>query len=316
MTHEDEVRSLESDLDRVEEAVERKDFRDAGRMFEERLRSSRSITHEQRDNVWGRYQELWTRRKAFLADRDARSRAAKERYLSTLLGLDYKYDGLPIFQNFDNFARVGEKIRACRTQIKEMQSVIKMDDALLPQDRNEIRERIDSVWHGIQSSEETTFMVHGERADALINDASRAMDALPTREAAAILRAASAEFRSLWLEKPKRERLSALFDDLWTKLEARREEGRRKHADWRVRQETGLDRLRTVRDRAREALESVRGNITANETRLSSARSAEYSARVSGWIEEGEQKARDIERSIEELCEKIRSAEDRLNDDK
>jgi hypothetical protein len=52
MTHEDEGRSPESDLDMVEEAIERKDFRDFGRTFEERLRSSRSITHEQRSEFW------------------------------------------------------------------------------------------------------------------------------------------------------------------------------------------------------------------------------------------------------------------------
>lgn len=61
------------------------------------------------------------------------------------------------------------------------------------------------------------------------------------------------------------------------------------------------------------ALEHVRDNISANESRLADARSSEYAERVSEWIQEGENKAHDIEQSIEELEAKIREIEEHLN---
>jgi hypothetical protein len=61
-----------------------------------------------------------------------------------------------------------------------------------------------------------------------------------------------------------------------------------------------------------DALSRVQSNNSMNRDRLSEARSSEHADRVSEWIREGEEKERDIERSIEEIESKIHEAEDRL----
>jgi gas vesicle protein len=118
--------------------------------------------------------------------------------------------------------------------------------------------------------------------------------------------------RSLWLERGEREKYESWFNDLWSKLQYKREEAHKRYEDWHARQEQGLEKLRDVRDRMVSALGRVRDNNSVNRDRLSESRSSEHSDRVSEWIREGEEKERDIERSIDEIESRIREAEDRL----
>lgn len=313
MTTTGDFEALEEELRTVSCRAGTREFRDAGKAFEEALRNAH-LPRDARASLWGRYQEAWKMHRRLQSAREAASAEAKRRYLSQLNSLDYNYDGLPIGQNFANWERVGEKIRACRGEIIAMQSTLKTDPDLLHNDRKEIRQRIETLWSKIAASEGTTFVVHAERADRLYSEAHGAVERLSVREAAPILKAAANEFHSLWLERGLRERMQGWFDKLFATLANRYEEGKQKHAEWRGRQQEGVERLRAAREKAREALSRIEANVRANRERLASARSDEHAARVSGWIEEGEEKARDIERSLEELDGKIRDAENRLNE--
>lgn len=303
---------LDENLNDLEEHLEQPDFHDRAKAFEESLRHTRELRREQRDAIWQRYQGLWVRRKAFSEARKRASEAATQRYLDQLLGLDFTYDGLPIFQTFSNFERVGEKIRATREILKGLSNAVKNDSSLVAADRKKVFTAIDDVRLKVKLSEETTFFVHGERAAELYNDAYRAVESLAPRDATPIFKAAQAELKALWLPRIEREKYFNWFSSLWATLQAKREEGKQRYENWRSRQEEGLHRLEAALAKAEGALDRVRENNRQNHDRLGDARSDDWREVVSGWIQEGEDKERDIENSIEVLREKIRDARSRL----
>jgi len=302
---------LFEELEGLAESIRNHSFKDLAKSFEESLKQH-SLPPRERAQIWQRYQQIWEERKQWMSSRRWESEAAKSRYMNELSLLDFSYDGLPIGQGFSNWARVGEKVRSAREKLKAMSKAIKEDGALLPQDRRTIQQSINDYWDATRQKEQTAFSVHAERASQLYNEAYNAVDNLRPREAGPILKASRAELRSLWLERGEREKYESWFNDLWAKLQYKREEAHKRYEDWHARQEQGLEKLRAVRDRMLSALGRVRDNNSMNRDRLGEARSSEYADRVSEWIREGEERERDIERSIDEIESRIREAEDRL----
>ncbi|MFW6116856.1 MAG: hypothetical protein ACOC6F_03935 [bacterium] len=299
------------ELDGLAANISNPAFKHLAKSFEESLKQHR-LAPQERAQIWQRYQQIWDDRKQWMSSRRQESEAAKSRYMKELYSLDFSYDGLPVFQGFSNWERVGEKVRSARERLRAMSKAIKDDQGLLPQDRWAIQQSINDYWDKTRQSEEATFSVHGERANQLYNEAYAAVENLRPRDAGPILKASRAELRSLWLQRGDREKYRSWFDDLWSKLQGKREEGHKRYRDWHARQEQGLEKLRAVRDGKLNALSRVRDNNSLNRERLSGARSSEHADRVSEWIREGEEKERDIERSIEEIESRIREAEDRL----
>ncbi len=311
---ESDTEPLEAMLDALKRQITVPTFRDAAKAFEAELREAKGLTREQKDDLWQRYQILWDERKSFIADRQERSEAAKQRYHHELLSLDFSYDGLPILQTFANWERVGEKVRAARERVKSIRAAVKADRSLLPPERKVVNEELDAVWFKISQSEDVAFDVHRKQADRLYNDAERAVDEMRPRDATPVFKAAQAEVNSLWLRSRDRETFRSLFDDLWQKLKLKKEDARRRYEESLARQVRGLDTLRGARAKALDALDRVKENKRANESRLVEARSRSESERVSGGIREDEETESAIERSIAELEEKIRNAEERLRD--
>ncbi|MCA9626026.1 MAG: hypothetical protein KC766_00100, partial [Myxococcales bacterium] len=305
----DQHAGLSRCLDDLEAVLESREFKEVADRFQADLRESRALFKKQRDDLWSRYQGLWKQRKR-LRERDANdSDLARRQYVQRLYGLDFSYDGAPIMQSFSNWERVGHKVRATREQLKAMQREVKQDARLLGRDRKAVFDEIQDVWFKVSQAEETTFHVHGERAAQLYNEAYAAVDNMAPGAAAAVLKANGAEIRSLWLSRADRANYKQWFDELWQRLRYKREEA---HAAWRDRQEAGLEKLLGARDRLLDALDRVRSNNRLNESKLADAWSDGYRDRVSEWLREGEERERDMERSLDELESKIRDARDRL----
>lgn len=299
-------------LDSLSHIIDSREFPDQAKEFQADLKSAKALSREQRDQLWNRYQGLWSKRKKRFDKKKQSSENAKRQYMDMLNGLDYRHDGPPILQSFSSYERVGDKIHIVREQLKSMQQKIKVDDRLLPKNRHEIFDAINSIWQKTKEVQETTQSVHSSRAGELYNEAHYAVHNLPPRESSPILKAASAEVRTLYLDRSDRSRYRSMFDELWARLKSRFEEGRQKYEDWRRRQQEALERLRAARSRAIDALERVRNNISENQSRLYDAKSDDFASTVSGWIQEGEEKARDIENSIDEISRKIDDIERQL----
>jgi len=305
-----QLSALQRQLDVLKTAIQQPSFRALAKEFEERLRASHALFRPQRDALWSLYQELWSSRKACMVERNTESDRAKSQYDSELWSIDVGYDGAPIMQSFDNWERVGQKVRTAREKLKAMQRAVREDRLLLPCDRKAVFDRIQDVWHRADVAEKAAFVVHGERAAELYNAASDAVDHLRPGEAAAIFKANQAGLRSLWLPRGDRDRYREWFNELWQRLQSRRDRAR---GEWRERQEAGLDKLLQAREKCRDALDRVRANNRQNEERLEDAHSNEFRDRVSEWLREGEERERDIERSLGELDAKIADAQSRLD---
>jgi hypothetical protein len=297
-------------LDEMEENLEGQFFKSLSKKLEERLASSTALFKPQRDEIWSLYQDLWKCRKEWISERRRESDIVKARYSNELYSIDFSYDGAPILQSFSNWEHVGYKVRAAREKLKVIQKAVRNDHRLFPADRNAVFGQIQEFWHKVAQAEETTFVVHGEKAAELYNEASNAVDNLRYKDASAILKANGSELISLWLPRDDRRRYKQYFDDLWQRLHSKRDEAQ---AVWRERQEAGLEKLIHARDKCLNALERVRANNCQNQSKLSDARSDSRRDLVSGWLREGEEKERDMERSLDELESKIADAGSRLN---
>lgn len=125
--------------------------------------------------------------------------------------------------------------------------------------------------------------------------------------------------------KEHKEECFARFQELRSEQDVFWEKYKRHRATKQAEHES---RMREVADRikgnirknheqlskAEAALERVLENIASNEERLATARGEEFAERVSGWIEEGREKARSITESISRINEWIREEETRLRD--
>lgn len=304
-----EMSTLADALGALEQHVESRIFRSESDRFRGALQEAQNLAGAQRKELWDRCQGLWERHKTWIAKTRVESDMAKSRHIQELWSLDYGHDGSPILQSFSDWENVGHKVREARSRLKTIQDAVRRDTALLPQDREVILRLAEDKWHGIKQAEETTFSVHGQRASQLYNEAATAVECQSPSDAWQILKAHSAELRSLWLRSDDRARYREWFEDLWQRLRAKKDEAK---TAWRERQAAGLERLRDARDRLQAARERVQENMRQNESRLADAWSDDYRERVNGWIREEEERERDMKRSLEELERKIRDAEERL----
>lgn len=302
--------ALDTAVIKLGSLIDSRDFPEQAKLVQSDIRQERRISREERDHLLNELQLLWDKRKRGMQKRSEDSRNSRLSYFRELNSLDFSYDGAFMLQSFSNWERVGDKVRYARQQIKDIQFRIKNDHSLVKQDREEIRNRIDNIWFKIKNSEETAFMVHGEKASSLYNDAYAAVRDMPVGEAHAILKANNAELRTLYLSSSEREKYKSWFDDLWNTLKIKRE----KASDaWRVRQKEGLMKLNDVRNRLTNSLEKIRRNISDNESKYYSAKSSDFQDVIQGWIREGEDQASDLERRIDELDKKISEVEHRLD---
>lgn len=108
----------------------------------------------------------------------------------------------------------------------------------------------------------------------------------------------------------------ATHDDFWGRYREHQavahQERADKHAAWQERTRENIARNEERRSKAEHALERVRQNIRDNYDKLSDAWSDEFRERVQGWIDEGEEKASDIEASIDRLTTWIEEDEAKL----
>lgn len=215
-----------------------------------------------------------------------------------------------MLQNFSNWESVGDKVKAARQEIKEIQRRLKEDDSLMKEDRNFIRRKIDHIWYKIQDSEETTFVVHRDRANDLYDEAYSAVRDLPIREATEVFKANQSEIKTLHLKFSDRDKFRDWFNGLWSTLQSRK---RDEHKAWIERQNSRLSKLYEVRDRLEGRLDKVRQNISDNQDRYHSAKSYDFQETIQSWIDEGENQEKDLVRRLDDIDATISEIKSRLD---
>lgn len=286
------------------------DFPDQSKELQSQIRSHNDLSRNEKDRLLAAIQALWDERRRHKENTKEESYNSKLSYFRELDALDYSYDGAFMLQGFSNWESVGDKVKAARQEIKEIQARLKNDKSLVKADRESVRRKIDHIWFKIKDSEETTFVVHRDRANDLYNEAYAAVRDMSLREASEILKANQAEIKTLYLKFSDKDKFRDWFNELWSTLKARRSQ---EHDNWLERQNARLSKLYEVRDRLQGRLEKVRQNISDNQDRYYSAKSSDFQNTIQSWINEGEEQERDMERRIDDIDATISEIKSRLD---
>lgn len=94
--------------------------------------------------------------------------------------------------------------------------------------------------------------------------------------------------------------------------EARQRAFEERQSAWRERVETNIRKLRGDLNKAYSALERCEANLRRNEEKRDSAWNDDFRVRVEGWIEEDQERIRDIRASIDRLEGWLEEAEAKL----
>lgn len=177
------------------------------------------------------------------------------------------------------------------------------------EDKDRIAELFQELWEKLQlkfANNERHRNENLREARKLFDEARSAIEGIggqhSPREALEVFKESQRDALKFSLNPEDWERLKADFDDLYRTYQDRKgkfyEEKRKKHKEWRERQEDGLHRLTKARDK-------ILANIEANEERLETAATEEFADKVRGWIQEDEERIAEIDGKIEDAQSKL-----------
>lgn len=118
------------------------------------------------------------------------------------------------------------------------------------------------------------------------------------------------------ISKPQRQEIEKLLNQVWEKAISRineiREEKRRKQEEWLSRMKDHLDRWKNSIQKNEKIISELKDEIDKLTIEKRKARSYEHAGRLRRWIEEKQQKIRDIRETNNKLKEKINSVKSKI----
>ncbi len=113
-------------------------------------------------------------------------------------------------------------------------------------------------------------------------------------------------------KKRIRETLQEYWDVADGRIKERKAEGARKHSEWRSMMSEKQGRLRALVEKNDEIVGRLREQIDDLESKINEAWNDDWADRARDWVREKYEKIADIERTNEELEEKIREIREKL----
>lgn len=304
----------------LEDLIGSSDFSAHARGVQDLFNTLRPLQRSDRETLWAKYQEAWNSHKAHVA----RLRTESEEVFQELSSkLDYDLDLAPDGLIFGSemlgradWEGMAAKLSTAKALLDEVGSRVRSDSRLTGKHRHELLQKLHEKRYALRQAREGAWSELGHRAGELYNEAYYTIETMPPREALHVFRENQQLVMALYLSPSDKEKFKNWFQELWQKLQALFEERRhtyeQRKAEWRARQEAGLERLLEAREKVEAFIEKIESNIEANRDRQASAYSSDFADQVGEWIREDEEKLEDARHSLEELNGKIKSAEDRL----
>jgi len=333
-TAEANARKLSDEIDHLSGLVGKREYVDEAKSVQQLFNSLRPLARSDRDELWGRYQLCWDQHKEIRAKQAQRREESEQarREIESAMWIDTQVDpaemsgtdmlvavasaGFSTLGRPQDWKGMGAKLAGVKGQLDELEDRIRNESRLLPHDRHELFGKLHDLRDQLFQARDSTWSELHDQAEHLYNEAYEAVESMAPREAAEVFKRNQALVNSLYLRPSDKQKFRDWFNELWQKLHWRFDEQRReqeqRHADWRERQETGLQRLQEAHGKLEDFIERIEQNISANEDRLASAWSNDYVERYSAWINEDQEKLRDAQESLAELNRKIEDAENRL----
>lgn len=333
-TAEANAHKLSEQIDHLSGLVGKREFVDEAKSVQQLFNSLRPLTRNVRDELWVRYQSFWGQHKEARAKQAQRREESEQarREIESTMWIDTHADptdmtstdmlvavasaGLSTLGRPQDWEGMAAKLAGVKGQLDELESRIKNDSRLLPRDRHELFSKLHDMRDQLFRARDSTWDELNDQAGDLYNEAYEAVESMAPREAVEVFKKNQVLVNSLYLRPSDKQKFRDWFNDLWQKLhwrfEEQRKEREQRHADWKERQEAGLQRLLEAREKVEDFIGRIEENLSANEERLASAWSDDFIERVSGWISEDQDKLRDAQDSLAELNRKIEDTENRL----
>ncbi|MBI3589648.1 MAG: hypothetical protein HY093_04545 [Candidatus Liptonbacteria bacterium] len=119
--------------------------------------------------------------------------------------------------------------------------------------------------------------------------------------------------RATELTRDQRQLLRDALQEWWDKaIERLNERRQQKQSEWRAKEHDRLGRLESLIQKNDNVVSGLRDQIDDLREKQASARTEEFADLVGGWIREKYEKIADIERTNEEVEQKIREIRSRL----
>lgn len=135
-------------------------------------------------------------------------------------------------------------------------------------------------------------------------------------EALQAIQAVQRRIKSAELTGDQRRWLRETLQEYWntavSHIEERRRERARKHAEWKGHMEEKLNRLEALHEKNDGIVARLRNQIDDLESKIAEAWNDDWADRARGWVQEKYDKIADIERTNEELEEKMREIRSNL----
>ncbi len=306
-----------------------REFWQHAKAIAERFRASQ-VLRTDRERLWARYRRICDgaretqdrERVALMSDSEDKRRMVD----ATIEDARVSASGA---RTREEFARASALLRLALQQMKDEWEPSPSDplsallSALTYRPKRLLREHREASWRKWVEANEALRQrrdwIGGVNKDIAQGLASEAHDEAShgnPHEALKTVKAAQQRVRDLTMSKDQWEEVRGWLNDAWTlalkRIGEQRTERVQRDAEWRDQQETHVARWSGLRSKNEGVIEHLRDLTSQDEERASSARTSEFEDTVRGWIEEKRQKIIDIQRTNEELGEKIRSVTERL----
>ena len=190
------------------------------------------------------------------------------------------------------------------------------DGRLTREDREFCWEQLQDAWRRLKGRKEDLRQQayeHGQRLAATAHNAAQYSDPYDALET---IKQCQSEVKGLRMGKDRSEIVWRSLQDAWDHATARirehKEEKRRRHEEWVARMHENTGRWEALIEKNEGVIERLRDQIADCEEKLAGARTSDYAAMVQGWIDEKEDKIRDIQSTNRELEARIHDVQSKL----
>lgn len=285
------------------------------------------LKQEDREHLWAEFQSLIDLRKTAQEKIADHSKSLKDYILVLISRADGKAG---VAENASQFADVNDELQEAMGMMKDgwhggnlIDGLVNVffvsffaEARLLKSDREQCFEKWHQAKETLKNRREQIYERNFDRVMSAARSAFNTANVGDPYEALDAVKSVNAELKDTEMFKPQKEEIRSYLEDVWQKaisrIEAMRDEKRRKQEEWTRRQEDHIQRWSEIIERKQDQIARLEDNIRINEGRCSEARD-DFVSVVEGWISEGEQKIRELTADIGNLERKISDVQSKLN---
>jgi hypothetical protein len=274
--------------------------KEIGQLFKE----SRSISHGERERLWGEFRALCDGVKEE-ADRERESRANNSRVKKSVIEGDIREA-----YYWAKGANHVQDLREAESRLAAIfESMAGNDGRLTKEDRDFLWEKWREAKAAVRERREWLSEIHYDHMRDIAGNCLSLAHGDPHAAKERIKRA-NVEMKQNPMNSEQYSAIRQMLDEAW---EAATKTASEKQDEWRERMENHVERWTELYEKNEDVVAKLEQQIEECEEMESNAKSDDFAERVRGWIDEKMAKIRDIQRTNRELEEKIRSAKSKLS---